>query len=104
MNEAAAGHSGGWVSGPGGRRLAIATVAVAGVLQLVVLVPFTVASGLLAPLWAIVAFYALWAAGALLLVLIARSRPLATPLVPVANAALLWLGITLGEALLGWTA
>lgn len=104
MNEAAAGRAGGWYGGTGGRGLAIATVVLAGALQLVVLVPFTVATGLLAPLWAIVGFYVLWGAAALVLVMMARRRPLATPLVPVANAALLWLAITAGEALLGWTA
>jgi hypothetical protein len=87
----------------GGRGLRIAAVVVAAAMQLVVLVPFTVASGLLAPLWAIVGFYVLWLAGAVVLVVTARRRPLATPLVPIANAALLWLGLTLGGLLLGWT-
>jgi hypothetical protein len=88
----------------GGRGLRIAAYVLAAALQLVVLVPFTVATGLVAPLWAIVTFYVLWVAGAFVLVLTARRRPLAAPLVPVANAALLWLGLTVGQSLLGWTA
>jgi hypothetical protein len=98
-NTAAGTHS-----GPAGRIARILVVAAAGVAQLVVLVPFTVASGLLAPLWAIVLFYVLWLVAAFVLVRLARRRPFVTPLVPVANAALLWLAISAGEAWLGWTA
>jgi len=97
MNEVTAGT-------PGGRVLPIAAVVVAGVAQLVVLVPFTVASGLVAPAWAIAVLIAMWIAFAFAFVRIARRRPLMTLLVPVANAALLWLAITAGERLLGWTA
>lgn len=79
-------------------------VAVAIVLHLVVLVPFTVASGLVAPFWAIAAFFGLWLVGAGTLVLLARRRPLVAPLVPVVNATLLWAAITAGEGWLGWTA
>ena len=93
----------GWTN-RGGRALPIAVVAIAGVLQLVVLVPFTVASGLVAPLWAIVGLYILWLAAAAVFVVLARRRPLLTPLVPVVNAALLWAAMTAGERLLGWTA
>ena len=93
-----------WTEGPGGRALAIIAVVLAGALQLLVLVPFTVGSGLLAPLWAVVALYVLWLAAAFLLVRTARHRPLAAPLVPLANGLLLWLTITLGERWLGWTA
>src|SRR5665811_1515799 len=97
MNELTAGR-------PGGRVLPIAAVIVAGVAQLVVLVPFTVSSGLLAPAWAIAVLIALWVAFAFLLARMARRRPLLTPLIPVANAALLWLAISAGGSLLGWTA
>lgn len=81
-----------------------AVVAFAAVLQLVVLVPLTVASGLLAPAWAVVLFHLLWLAAAVAFVRTARSKPTATPLVPLANAALLWAGLTLGDLWLGWTA
>ena len=84
--------------------MALGVVALAAVLQLVVLVPFTVASGLLAPLWAVLLLYALWLVAALAFVRLARRRPLMTPVVPAVNAALLWLVITIGEAWLGWTA
>jgi hypothetical protein len=73
------------------------------VLQLIVLVPFTVASGLLAPAWAIVLLYGLWAAAAVVLVRTARRNPFAALLVPAANAAVLWLAITAGGTWLGWT-
>jgi hypothetical protein len=86
------------------RWLRIGSVVLAGALQLVALVPFTVASGLLAPLWAIVGFYLLWLVAAAALVGVARRWPLAAPLVPSLNLAVLWAGITLGERLLGWTA
>ena len=85
------------------RGLRIGAVVVAGVLQAVVLVPFTIASGLLAPLWAVLALYGAWAVGVWALVLTARRRPLATPLVPVASAFVVWVVITAGEAWLGWT-
>lgn len=88
----------------GGGPLAIAAIGLAAVAHLVVLVPFTVASGLVAPLWAIVLLYALWLASAVVLVGLARRRPLLTPVVPVVNALLLWLVITVGEQALGWTA
>lgn len=103
MGDAAVGKRGGWAEGPGGRVLPVVVVAVAAIAQLVVLVPFTVASGLVAPLWAIVALYLLWAGAAYLFVRLARRRPLATPVVPAANALLLWAVITLGQQLLGWT-
>lgn len=93
-----------WMSRPAGRALPIAVVTLAAILQLVVLVPFTVASGLLAPLWAVVALYALWLVATTVLVHTARRRPLAAPLVPIGNALLLWVVISAGEAWLGWTA
>lgn len=79
-------------------------VGVAYAAQAVVLVPFTVASGLVAPLWAVVALFALWAAGLVVLVRTARRRPFAAPLVPLVNLAAVWLTIAVGESLLGWTA
>jgi hypothetical protein len=82
---------------------ATAAIVLAAVLHLIVLVPFTVASGLLAPLWAVGILYVVWAGFAALLVVVARRRPFLTMLVPVANAAVLWLVITLGEQALGWT-
>jgi hypothetical protein len=92
-----------WIRNQRGRALRGAAVAVAAVGQFIALVPFTVASGLLAPLWAILALYAIWAVAVAGLVLLARTRPFATLLVPIANIAVWWLVITTGERFLGWT-
>lgn len=88
---------------PGRRALPVLAVAVAVVGHLVVLVPFTVASGLLAPLWAVVGLHGLWLAGALVLLRLARHRPLLAPLVPAVNAAVLWAALSAGGLWLGWT-
>lgn len=93
-----------WVRDPYGRRLRAAAVAVAVVAQAITLVPFIVASGLVAPLWATIALVAAWVAAAAILALLARARPLATPLVPLGSLAVWWLALTAGERLLGWTA
>lgn len=90
--------------GDRGRLAGTLAITVASILQLVVLVPFTVASGLLAPLWAVVGIYALGIAAVTTLVAVARRRPLLSPLVPIVHAAVLWGVITFGEAVLGWTA
>jgi hypothetical protein len=79
-------------------------IVVAVILQLIVLMPFTLASGLLAPLWAVVAFHVLWFGCAGVLLVLATRRPLLTPLVPIANALLLGALLTAGDLLLGWTA
>ena len=84
--------------------LDFAAIALAVIGQAVVLVPFTVASGLVAPMWAVMIFYVMGAASVVLLWRTARSRPLAAPLVPIANAALLAAAVTAGETWLGWTA
>lgn len=86
------------------RTLTMTVVALAATMQIVVAVPFTVGLGLLAPLWGMAIGWILWVAAAVVLVVTARRRPLATPLVPVANAAALWLLVTIGEAGFGWTA
>lgn len=95
---------GGWAGGAGGRTWRVVAVVVAVALQLVVLLPFTVASGLLVPRWAVVTFHALWVVAAVALVLTAVRRPLLSPLVPLANGLLLLLAITAGDLWLGWTA
>lgn len=87
---------------PSGRAVSMIAITLAVVGQIVVLVPFTVASGLVAPLWAIVILYVLWFASAFALWRTARRFPLLAPLIPVANAVLLWLAITGGQRLLGW--
>jgi hypothetical protein len=67
-------------------------------------VPFTVASGLLAPLWGVAFLYGLWLACAALLIFTARRQPLLAPFVPVANAVLWWATLTVGDVWFGWTA
>lgn len=92
-------------SGAGDRPvLALIVIGIAVAVELVVAVPFTVGMGLLAPLWAIVVSWALWLVAAGALVVTARRRPLATPLVPVTNAALLFAFVAFGDSVLGWTA
>ena len=104
MSEAASNRRRGWPGASGRRGWALGVTALAAALQLVVLVPFTIASGLLAPLWAVLLLYGLWLVGALLLVRLARRRPFTTPVVPTVNAVLLWLVITAGDSWLGWSA
>ena len=62
------------------------------------------ASGLVAPLWAIVLLLAWWVVLALVLVRLARRGSWWTPVVPVVALATWYAGLTLGEGLLGWTA
>lgn len=62
------------------------------------------ASGLVAPLWGIVALGVLWLGLLAVAVVLLRRRPALVLLVPVL-AVLLWVGaLTAGEQLLGWTA
>lgn len=86
------------------RTLTMTVVALAATLQIIVAVPFTVGLGLVAPLWGMAIGWVLWVAAASALVVAARRRPLATPLVPGVNAVALWLLVTLGESWFGWTA
>jgi hypothetical protein len=104
MNSRSSGAAPAPTRGSGARPLRLVAVGSAIALQAVVLVPFTVGSGLLAPLWAVVVLYLLWGASAVALWFTARRRPLAAPLVPLVNAALLFGLVSFGEAVLGWTA
>lgn len=76
----------------------------AALLQLVVLFPFTSASGLLAPLGAVVLLHVLWFLHAVGLVVLLRRRSGWALLVPLVNALLWWLTMTFGDIVLGWTA
>ncbi|WP_448628035.1 hypothetical protein [Geodermatophilus sp. URMC 64] len=62
------------------------------------------ASGLVAPLWAIVLLVACWVLLAVLLIRLARRGSWWTPVVPAAALATWYAVLTLGERLLGWTA
>lgn len=69
----------------------------------VALAPFFLASGLMAPGWAVALFIAIWVALVVLGALLVRRRPLWVIPIPFA-AALIWLGgMSAGEAWLGWT-
>lgn len=61
-------------------------------------------SGLLAPLWAILALGAVWLTACLPLARGLRQRAPWVPLVPLAVLALWVATMTLGDTLLGWTA
>ncbi|SDT17768.1 hypothetical protein SAMN04488543_3222 [Friedmanniella luteola] len=79
-------------------------IAAVALLALLALAPFFFASGLLAPLWAVVLLIAFWAALLVLGTVWFRGRPWWVVPLPVV-AALGWFGaMSLGEALLGWTA
>ena len=65
---------------------------------------FFFAAGLMAPLWAVIVFSAIWLTMFILGCLWIRRHPLRVLILPVI-AALIWFGgMTAGEQLLGWTA
>jgi hypothetical protein len=69
----------------------------------VALAPFFVASGLMAPGWAVALFVAVWLTLVVLGVLWIRRKPLWVVPIPFAAAAI-WLGgMSAGGAWLGWT-
>jgi hypothetical protein len=71
------------------------------VLHLVVGV-FVLASGLLAPGWAVALLVAAWGACWVPVWRWRRTHPIRTMLVPFAMATVWWLTITAGDAWLGW--
>lgn len=75
-----------------------------GLAALLATLVFYVASGLLAPGWAVAVLLVVWLALLAVAVWLLRARrPLHVPLVPVA-AWLIWFGVlTAGEKWLGWT-
>lgn len=73
--------------------------------EAVLLVPFTVASGLLAPLWAVVMFYMVGAVAFVSLILLLRKRFLVwSLLVPFIHAIVFVSALTFGDIFLSWTA
>jgi hypothetical protein len=61
------------------------------------------ASGLLAPLWAVVLLDVWWIVLAVVLVRLARHGSWWTPAVPVVAYGTWWAALTAGEQVLGWT-
>lgn len=64
---------------------------------------FVAASGLMMPMWAVVAMWVVWLTG-LAVQLRHRHHPLVVVAVPIVVGAIWLLTGTLGEAFLGWTA
>ncbi len=79
-------------------------VSTIGALGLLATLPFYLASGLVAPLWAIVVLWLVWLGLGLLAFQWFTRRPWAVLLLPVVAIGIWWLAITLGEQVLGWTA
>jgi hypothetical protein len=65
---------------------------------------FYAASGLVAPLWAVVLLGLWWLVLGVALIVLARRGSWWTPAVPVVAYGTWWLVLTAGERLLGWTA
>jgi ABC-type Fe3+-siderophore transport system permease subunit len=61
------------------------------------------ATGLLAPLWAIIGFIAVWVVLVVLGILWIRRHPWRVILLPVIAAIILFGGLRAGTTLLGWT-
>jgi hypothetical protein len=75
-------------------------IALAGLLAMSILF---FATGLMAPLWAIVGFITIWAILVLLGCVWIRRHPWRVVLLPVIAAIILFGGLRAGTALLGWT-
>lgn len=75
-----------------------------GMTMLAVIGYFYLASGLVAPLWAVGMLLAIWVGLVVVGVIWFRPHPLRVLALPAVAAAIWWAVITLGERLLGWTA
>jgi hypothetical protein len=65
---------------------------------------FYLSSGLVAPLWAVIALLIIWAGLVVVGILWFRRHPLRVLMLPVIAVVVWFTVITLGERLLGWTA
>ncbi|MEV4411999.1 hypothetical protein [Catellatospora sp. NPDC049609] len=84
--------------------LAAKVVRVLGIVAHLVLLPYYLASGLVAPLWAVILLLAVWAALLFTAIHLWSARPFLVPLVPIAAVAIWFAAISAGETWLGWTA
>jgi hypothetical protein len=75
-----------------------------GILLLVAILPFYLASGLSAPLWAILMLLLIWGVLFTLAIKWFRPRPFVVLILPFVAAAIWFAVMTAGEAFLGWTA
>lgn len=64
--------------------------------------PFT-STGLMAPLWAIVTGWLIWAGFAVAAWRVGRRRPQLTPLLPVASVATWFVFVAVGAEVFAWT-
>ncbi|MEO6020799.1 MAG: hypothetical protein ABIP45_11185 [Knoellia sp.] len=78
--------------------------AILGILGLFAILPFYLASGLVAPLWAIVGLMAFWITLLVTGIRWFTKRPWVVLAIPFIAAAMWWLTITVGEQALGWQA
>lgn len=87
-----------------GRRAVGYLLAGLGVLLLVAELPFALASGLMAPLWAVVLVVLLWCLLFVVALAWFRRHPVRVLLLPFLGVVV-WVGVlTFGEQVLGWTA
>ncbi len=77
---------------------------VAGVAIYLVLGFFVAASGLLAPLWAVIVYGGLWVVGAVVAIIRTKRLPWLPLALAVGGFAFWWLTLNLGDQFLGWTA
>ena len=70
---------------------------------MLVLAPFFLAAGLMAPVWAVVGLIVVWLVLFVLGCVWFRRRPLWTLPIPVLAVLIWWGTMTAGEAWLGWT-
>ena len=75
-----------------------------GVLGLLAVLPFYIASGLAAPLWAIILLLLFWAALLVCAIRWLTRRPWVVLALPLVAFAVWWGSLMLGERLLGWQA
>lgn len=87
-----------------GRRMLERGAAILGVLGLFGVLPFYLAAGLAAPVWAIAALLVFWLALLTLAIRWFRTNPWPVLALPVLAAAVWWATMTLGEAVLDWQA